>query len=71
MQQKSENRRRYLLHVSVEIHGDPTDPMGMGNDRLRVEEDVALGACGFLEIAAILGEFHELAHQIQSKRANG
>jgi hypothetical protein len=70
MKAGNENQKKLLLTVSVEVRSDPCSPTG-GNDHLRIDETLALGSCDFLEIAAILGQFHELAQQIQRQRANG
>ncbi len=67
---QSNKSKKLLLTVSVEVRSDPWSPTG-GNDHLRIDETLALGSCDFLEIAAILGQFHELAQQIQRKRADG
>jgi len=57
----------YQLRMRIEIvqvdeHGAWTGQMG----NLQVSEDIQFKAGSFLEIAHLLGQFHELSQQIKS-----
>ena len=54
---------RYRLRLTAEIQ--PSDGSGF----LRVEEQAELEAEGFLEVAQVLGRFHELAQTLKTERA--
>ena len=61
----------YELHVDVRIdkvYVDDEQPAyrSYSNDRLSVNETVSLGTLNFLQIAKVLGSFHDLAEQIKA-----
>lgn len=61
--------QRFQLEVRVEVrqvlpHG------GWTNNALTVQHTVELGTLDFLELAAVLGRFHELGEKIRTERAN-
>jgi len=49
--------KKYRLYVSVRIDSDE-------GDHLNVSEDMQVNVRDFMEIATILGQFHELAQTI-------
>lgn len=56
----------YKLNLRVEIfHVDDQGRMYSG-DRLQVSEEVTVDASDFLEIAKILGQFHELTQHVRA-----
>jgi hypothetical protein len=55
-------RDEYTLRIDISIQ----DRSYSGN--LRVSEEVTIGSAGFMEIAAILAEFHKLAGSLKAKR---
>jgi len=59
---------RYVLRLRVEIMqvDDHGMSMGLAGGNLQVTEDVQFGAASFLEIAGVLGRFHELSQEIKA-----
>lgn len=56
----------YRLEVNLRIA--PADPM-YNRDGLEVRDALVLPPMGFLELAAVLGRFHELAEQLRAAHA--
>lgn len=56
-----EQPTNYDLQISIYI----TSNRG---DRLNVNETVSLSVCDFLDIAKILGQFHDLAQLLKAKK---
>lgn len=56
---------KYTLRVSVEITSQGGYYSG---GRLGVQENIELGTLGFIELAQVLGRFHELAQTIEKER---
>jgi hypothetical protein len=54
---------QFSLRVTAEI----TDTR-YGGSPLRLSEEVRLDVLGFLEMAKILGRFHDLAEELKSKK---
>jgi len=50
-----------MLHIDVLIF-----KVGPCSEQLRVHEEVAVGPMGFMEVAQVLGQFHELAQRIKA-----
>ena len=50
---------KWELRVSVDLHD-----MDTGYNRLNVSETVQVNADSFLEVAKILGRFHDLANEL-------
>jgi len=57
------HQKKFRLMVQIMIHSD--------YDRLEVREEIEIDEMGFLEIAKLLGRFHELAQQIKKERDGG
>ena len=55
--------QEYELRINATIRN--TSP---GGGYLSIEESVTVDAVSFLELATILGKFHELAQKIQSEK---
>lgn len=58
----------FQLAVTLEVR-QLEDGRWTGREGLQVREQVELPALGFLEIAALLGQFHELAERIKAQHA--
>jgi hypothetical protein len=61
---------KFKLNVNLEIEqlDDRGYPLGRGG--LQVRDTVELGDLGFLELAAVLGRFHDLAEVIKTEQAS-
>lgn len=59
------------FRLTLQLRVEPLDQTGYPNGRegLSVEDRVDLGEAGFMEIAATLGKFHDLAETM--KKAAG
>jgi len=57
---------KYQLRMRIEIQqvGEHGEYLGQAGN-LQVTEDILFDASSFLEIASVLGEFHELAEKIK------
>ncbi len=58
---------KYKLHVNIRIDALGPGDTYMGNG-LEIREDFEVNANGFMEVAAILAKFHELAQVIEKER---
>ncbi len=58
---------RFEMRVQVELN-KVDDRGAWTGERMAVNESFSVGAAGFLEIAGILGRFHELAEDIRKER---
>lgn len=56
---------RYRLNVNVSIQPEPGSGQSYGN--LQVQENVSFEASNFMEVAAMLGRFHEMAAKLRSE----
>ena len=55
--------QEYELRINATIRD-----MSPGGGYLNIEESVTVDAVSFLELATILGKFHELAQKIQKEK---
>ena len=57
---------KYQLRIQIEIQrvGEHGEYLGQAGN-LQVTEDILFDATSFLEIASVLGEFHELSQKIR------
>jgi len=63
---------KYLLKVNVElVNCDGNGYPNYGTGTLRVQEELNVQAASFLEIAQILGRFHELNESLKEKHGAG
>lgn len=53
--------KKMQLSITVSLRSD-------FGDRLEVREDFEMGQIDFLEMAKILGQFHDLAQKLKSKK---
>jgi hypothetical protein len=58
---------RFLVTVQVVIQKMQQEGYGYTGERLTINEEFALGAADWVRIAAILGQFHGLAEEIQAQ----
>lgn len=55
--------------LTLRLHVEQIDDQGRRfNEGLSVEDSLDLGQAGFMEIAGVLGRFHELAEVIKKER---
>lgn len=59
------NERRYSLNIIAEIRGESGTN---SSEYLRIDERVSVGTCGFMEICAILAQFHDLAGKLSREK---
>lgn len=62
--------QRFQLEVRIEVREVREYGQWVGNNALSVNHTVQLGTLDFLELAAILGRFHELGEKIKSERSD-
>lgn len=58
---------RYKLNISCEIIQTTADG-GYTGHQLRVQEQTVLNVSNFLELAQVLGRFHDLAEAIKAEQ---
>ena len=70
MAKNEENKELFILDVNVQIR--KVNRVGgydqWTNEQINVSEKIELGTLDFIEVAAILGQFHELAETIKKER---
>jgi hypothetical protein len=59
---------KYKLRVRCEIH-QTDDFGGIYSQGLNVEENIDITADSFMEVAAVLGKFHDLSENIKAEQA--
>lgn len=59
---------RYKLRIRCEISQCDDQGYAFGGPGLTIEETVDLGTVDFLETAAILGRFHDVAENIKANK---
>lgn len=60
------DEQEFLLEINCEITRAPGASGYYSNERLTVRETIRLPASGFLQIAGVLGQFHDLAEKVRS-----
>lgn len=56
------NQDMFLLQISARI-----EQRGDGYGGLRIEENIEIKASDFIEMAKILGQFHDLAQKVKNE----
>lgn len=59
---------KFQLTINLEIEQLDDRGFPMGRGALQVRDTVQLGALGFLDLAAVLGRFNELAEVIKTEQ---
>lgn len=54
--------KEYTVQVRVSLYDK------FGSDRLEISEDLTLSAGNFMDVASILGKFHELAERLRAEK---
>ena len=62
---EKENMLDLNIRITIKKSG------GYSGDRLDFEENIEMNSMEFLEMAAILGEFHKLSEKIKKERRDG
>lgn len=60
--------QQFQLEVRVEVREVGPHGEWRGNNQLSVNHSMTLGTLNFLELAGILGRFHELGETIKNER---
>ena len=63
-------RARYALELKLSVNELDEHERPVYSKGLEIVNRLTLGELGFMEIAKVLGQFHELARTIESERGN-
>lgn len=61
--------QRFQLDVRVEVREVGPHGEWRGNNQLSVNHSMMLGTLSFLDLAAVLGRFHDLGERVQREHA--